>query len=185
MAQLANSYQQYSVCRKNLKLYEERLHQRSYSFSRIHKSMSRYHKKDIKMLVTLLPTLKMYLSVEINSEIIEAADRSCSLKKVLPKILKNSQENTSAGVSCLKIKTKGDKRNCSTVVFSVNFVNFFHNPSFEGFQSMAASGALSRITHQNLVNFQGKHLRRSSVIVKPLALRFTLILLINLKHMIS
>ena len=32
----------------------------------------------------------------------------------------------------------------------------------------------------NLVNFPGKYLRRSSVTVKPLELRFALILLINL-----
>ena len=49
----------------------------------------------------------MLLSVEINSEVIETAARGCSLKKVLSKILKNSQENTSAGVcSFLKNKTK-------------------------------------------------------------------------------
>ena len=48
----------------------------------------------------------MFLSVETNSQVIEAAARNCSLKKVLPKILKNLQENTSAGVSFLKNKTK-------------------------------------------------------------------------------
>ena len=48
--------------------------------------MSRYRNKDIKMLVALLPTLKMLLSAEINSEVIEAAARSCSLKRVLSKI---------------------------------------------------------------------------------------------------
>ena len=70
------------------------------------------------MLVALLPTLKMFLSVEINSEVMEAAARSCSLKKVLSKILKNLQnENTSAGVSFLKKKTKREKRNTSTDVF--------------------------------------------------------------------
>ena len=41
-----NSCQQYSVCRKNLKLSKERLHQKSYSSSQIHKSMSRYHNKN-------------------------------------------------------------------------------------------------------------------------------------------
>ena len=74
-----------------MKLYEERrLHQRSYSPS--HESMSRYHNKDIKMLVTFLPTLKMFLSVEINSEVMEAAARSCYLKKLWSKSLKNSQK---------------------------------------------------------------------------------------------
>ena len=44
--------------------------------------------KDIKMLVALLPTLKMFLSVEMNSEVIEAAARSCLSEKVLSKVLK-------------------------------------------------------------------------------------------------
>ena len=48
--------------------------------------MSRYHNKDIKMLVALLPTLKMLLPPKINSEVIEAAARSCSLKRILSKI---------------------------------------------------------------------------------------------------
>ena len=59
-----------------MKLYEERIHQRSYSFSQIHKSMSRYYNKDIKMLVALLPTLEMFLSVEINLKVIETAAKS-------------------------------------------------------------------------------------------------------------
>ena len=74
---IAKQLQQYSVCRKNMKLFEERLHQKSYSSSQIHKSMSRYHNKDIKILVALLPTLKLFLSVEINSEVIEGAPRHC------------------------------------------------------------------------------------------------------------
>ena len=52
----------------------------------------------------------MFLSVEINSEVIEAAAKSCFLKKDLSEILKNLQENTSAGVSLLKNKTKRKKR---------------------------------------------------------------------------
>ena len=62
------------------------------------------------MLVALLPTLKMFLSVEINLEVIEAVVRSCSLKKILSKILKNSQEIASAEVSFLKNKTKREKK---------------------------------------------------------------------------
>ena len=62
------------------------------------------------MLVALLPTLKMFLSDEINSEVIETAGRTCSLKKILSKNLKNSQENTSAGVSFLKNMTKREKK---------------------------------------------------------------------------
>ena len=60
--------------------------------------MSRYHNKDIKILVALLPTLKNVFVV-INSEDIETAAQACSLKMDLTKILKNLQENTSAGVS--------------------------------------------------------------------------------------
>ena len=93
-------------CRKNLKLFEERRHQWSYSSSPIHKSMFRYHNKDIKILVASLPTLKIFLSAEINSEVIEATTWNCFLKKILWKFLKNSQENTSAGVSFLGNRTK-------------------------------------------------------------------------------
>ena len=70
--------------------------------SQIHKSMSRYHYKDIKMLVAFFPTVKMFLSVEIKT----AAARSCSLKTVLSEVLKNSQEITPAGISVLKNKIK-------------------------------------------------------------------------------
>ena len=70
---------------KNLKLNEKRLDQRSYFSSKLHKSMSRYN-KDTKILVALLVTLKMFLSAEINSKVIEAATRNCSLKKFLSKI---------------------------------------------------------------------------------------------------
>ena len=62
------------------------------------------------MLVALLSTLKMFLSIEIYSKVREVTARSCSLQKVLSKSLKNSQENTSAGVSFLKNKTKWVKR---------------------------------------------------------------------------
>ena len=89
--------------------------------------MPRYHNKDIKMLVAFLPTLKMFLSVEINSEVMEAAARSCYLKKV---IVKNFEKfaKTSAGVSVLKNKTKREKQE-----------TLAQNPSFEGCQRMAAS----------------------------------------------
>ena len=53
-------------------------------------------------MLALLPTLKMFLSVEISLEAIDAAAWSCSLKKVLSKTLKNLQESTSGGVSFLK-----------------------------------------------------------------------------------
>ena len=43
------------------------------------------------MFVALLPTLKIFLFVEINSEVIEAIARSCSFKKVV-KISKISLE---------------------------------------------------------------------------------------------
>ena len=58
------------------------------------------------MLVALLPTLKMFLPVDINLEVTEAAAHDCSLKMLLTKILKMSHENTSAGISFLKKKTK-------------------------------------------------------------------------------
>ena len=79
--------------------------------------MSRYNDKEIKILVAFLPTLKMFLSVEINSEVIEAAARNCSLKTFLSKVLKNTRENTSVGVSFLKNKTRREKRNSSTGLF--------------------------------------------------------------------
>ena len=43
------------------------------------------------MFVALLPTLKIFLFVEINLEVIEAVARSCSFKKIV-KISKISQE---------------------------------------------------------------------------------------------
>ena len=61
-------------------------------------------------MVALLPTLKLFLSAEINSAVTEAAAWNCSLKKVLTTVLKNSQEITSAGVSFLKNKTKREKK---------------------------------------------------------------------------
>ena len=67
--------------------------------------MSRYN-KDIKILVALLTTLKMFLSVEINSKVIEAAAWNCSLKKFWSKICVEFARKTSAGVSFLKNKTK-------------------------------------------------------------------------------
>ena len=59
----------------------------------------------------------MFLSVEINSEVIETVAQNCSLKKDLSKILKNLQENTSAGVSFFKIRLKEKKGNSSADVF--------------------------------------------------------------------
>ena len=47
-------------CTKNLNFYEERRHQWSYSSSPTRKSVSRYHNKDIKILVASLPTLKIF-----------------------------------------------------------------------------------------------------------------------------
>ena len=48
--------------------------------------------KDIKILVALLPTLKMFLSVEIDLEFIEAAAWSCFLKRFCQKFLKNCKK---------------------------------------------------------------------------------------------
>ena len=79
-----NNCQQYSVCRKNLKLYEERLHYRPYSSSQVHKSMFRYYNKDIKILLALIPTLKKnVLSVGINPEVIA---QNFSLKRFCQKL---------------------------------------------------------------------------------------------------
>ena len=61
------------------------------------------------MLVAFLPTLKMFLSVEINSEVMEAAARSCYLKKVIVKKFQKFAK-TSARVSVLKNKTKREKK---------------------------------------------------------------------------
>ena len=69
------------------------------------------------MLVALLPTSKMFLSVEINLEVVEAVVRSCSLKKVLSKILKNSQEFPLLKSLFWKIRLKEKKRNSSTGAF--------------------------------------------------------------------
>ena len=108
-----------------MKLYKDRLHQRSYSSRQIHNSMPRYHNKDIKILVTY-QLWKMFLSVEINSEVIETAAQNCSLKKELSKILKNLQEKTSAEVSFLKNNTKREKKgNSSTGVFPRIVLIFF------------------------------------------------------------
>ena len=75
-----------------LKLYQERPYQRSYSTIQVHKNMSRCYNKDITMLVILVRTLKIFLSVEINLEIIEVVARSCSIKNALSKIWKTRRK---------------------------------------------------------------------------------------------
>ena len=80
------------------------------SSSQIHKSMSRYHNKDIKILVALLPTL-------INSEVIEAAARNCCLKRFLPKISKNLPENTLLESRFWKIILKEKTETLAQLVF--------------------------------------------------------------------
>ena len=104
------------------------------------------------MLVALLPTLKVFQSVELNLEVIEAAALNCSLKKVLSNILKNSQVYTTAGASFLK-------NNSSTIVFP-GILLIIQNPSFEGCQSMAASE--STIQNNNNPSKSRKHSREIS-----------------------
>ena len=90
---MAQFFHSKTVVNSILFVYEERRHQRSYSSTQIHESMSRYHNKGIKMLVAFLPTLKMFLSVEIDSEFIEAVARSCSLKNGIVKSFEKIARN--------------------------------------------------------------------------------------------
>ena len=76
---------------------------------------------------------KMFLSVDINSEVIETVAQNCFLKKDLPKILKN--------------------------------LNFFWSLLLKVTNRWLLLKTLSRITHQNFENFQGKHLSLVFVIV--------------------
>ena len=76
---------------------------------------------------------KMFLSVDINSEVIETVAQNCFLKKDLSKILKN--------------------------------LNFFRTLLLKVTNQWLLLKTLSRITHQNFENFQGKHLSRIFVIV--------------------
>ena len=111
-----------SILRKNLKLYEERLHQRSCSSSQIHKRMSRYKKTTSKYWL-LYCHLKMFLSVDINSEVIEAAARNCSLKKFLFKKFEKKYRKNCEKIPLLeslfcKTRLKEEKkRNSSTSAF--------------------------------------------------------------------
>ena len=76
---------------------------------------------------------KMFLFVDINSEVIETVAQNCFLKKDLPKILKN--------------------------------LNFFWSLLLKVTNRWLLLKTLSRITHQNFENFQGKHLSLVFVIV--------------------
>ena len=74
------------------------------------------------------------LSPEISDSLTEAVVRRCSLKKVLLKILKNSQENTCARVSFFKV---ADLRPAALLkkrlwhrCFPVNFAKFLGTPFF-------------------------------------------------------
>ena len=78
-----------------------------------------------------------------------------------------------------------NKRNPSRIAFLWILPNFFRTLLVRVTSGWLLLRPLSRITHQNFVRFQGKHLRESSVTVKRLALRFAPVLLINLKLMIS
>ena len=66
----------------------------------------------------------MFLSVEINSEVIETVAQNCSLKKDLP-IPNKYQENTSARVSFFKIRLQEKIGNSTTGVFPQIMLIFF------------------------------------------------------------
>ena len=169
---IAKLLSQYSICRRKLKLHEERLHQRSYSSSQIHKTMFRYHNKDIKMLVAFLPALKMVLSVEINSDITGAAARSCSLKKGIVKHFKKFVRNYLCWSLCFEKNEWKGKKDSSTVAFLWILWIFFRTLLLKVANGWLLLRALSRVTNQNVVNCQGKHLCRSSVKVKPFRTNF-------------
>ena len=170
-----------SVCRKNLKLYEKRLHQRSYSSSQIHKSTSRYHNKVVFRQLWKCFCLwdKFGIYRGSNPELFfkkRCCQRFWKISKKLP-LLESL---------FWKITLKGrNKRNPSRIAFLWILPNFFRTLLVRVTSGWLLLRPLSRITHQNFVRFQGKHLRESSVTVKRLALRFAPVLLINLKLMIS
>ena len=90
------------------------------------------------MFVALLPTLKIFLFVEINLEVIEVVARSCSFKKNCQNF-ENLTRNTSLWVSFLKNKTKREKKETLAQVLFREFCQFFQNFYFEGCQWMAVS----------------------------------------------
>ena len=164
MAQFFHSCQQYSVCDKSLKLYKE-------DFI-----------KDLTPLVKYIKAWKLwkyFCFFKFESHRSRAA-RSCSFKKG---IVKNFEKLARKCLESLfwKIRIKREKRNSSTGVFPWVLPIFFRTLIFKIASGWLLLRAVSRRTYQNFVSFQGKHLRRSSAIVKPLALRFAPILLINLK----
>ena len=67
----------------------------------------------------------------------------------------------------------------------MNCANFFQNPSFEGWQWIAASEGNIQNTPSKSRTFLRETSEPESVKVKPLALCFVLILVINLKLTIS
>ena len=106
-------------------------------------------------LTLLVKYIKTYLDIIIKtskySKVIETVAQNGSLKNI-SKILKNFQENTSAGVYFLN-KTKREKGNSSTVVFPRVVLTFFGTLLLKVVNRWLLLKALSRITHQNLVNF--------------------------------
>ena len=179
MAQFFHSCQQYSVCDKSLKLYKEDFIKDLTPLVKYIKACPDIINKDINMLVALLPTLKIFFFFKFESHRSRAA-RSCSFKKG---IVKNFEKLARKCLESLfwKIRIKREKRNSSTGVFPWVLPIFFRTLIFKIASGWLLLRAVSRRTYQNFVSFQGKHLRRSSAIVKPLALRFAPILLINLK----
>ena len=128
--------------------------------------MPRYHNKDIKIFVALLPTLKnVFVCWDKFGNHRNSSPELLSLKKNLLKILKNLQGNTSAGVFFLKIRLKKEKGNSSTGVFPRIVLIFFRTLLLKDANRLLLLKALSRITHQNLVNFRGKHLSQSFAVV--------------------
>ena len=86
-------------CTKNLNFYEERRHQWSYSSSPTRKSVSRYHNKDIKILVASLPTLKIFFCW---NKFWSHRSNSAELlfkKDFVKNFEKFAEKNTSVGVS--------------------------------------------------------------------------------------
>ena len=123
----------------------------------------------------------MFSSVEINSKVIETVAQNCSLKKDLLKFFKICKKIPRLETRFFKIRLKEKKGNSSTDVFPRIVLIFFRTLLLKVAIQWLLLKVLSRLTHQNLVSFQGKHLSRSFVIRYLLALRFPLILLISLK----
>ena len=145
--------------------------------------MSKYHNKDINNIGCFIENFENVFVCWHQF----GSHRSSSLELLFTKVFVKNFCKIYKKIPLLeslfwKIRLQGKLwHRCS----SVNCANFFQNPSFEGWQWMAVSEANIQINPSKSRNFLREISEPKSVKVKPLALRFSLILIINQKLMTS